>query len=167
MDYTLAPLPLEIADATRSPRRRRRHRKWKNGRFYIFLIFLWLRVVDVFILTCIYPKLPLVQKPVVIGWICVTATWSTVLLTAIWCRQKWATYVLAGSLIGAVIATLAGIPGLPDVPHPKRDFLFILEFTVAYFPVALVLIASQKINKLTTRSLETAGDRERDRPRGH
>ena len=110
MDYTLAPLPLEIADATRSPRRRRRHRKWKNGRFYIFLIFLWLRVVDVFILTCIYPKLPLVQKPVVIGWICVTATWSTVLLTAIWCRQKWATYVLAGSLIGAVIARPARRP---------------------------------------------------------
>ena len=163
MDYTISPRPLEIATA---PRRKHRHSKWKSGRFYIFLVFLWLRLVDVFILTCVYPKLPMTQKSAVIGWILVMAIWTTVLLMSIWCRQKWATYILASSLICAVIINLAGIPALPDVPHPKRDFLFIVEFTVAYFPVALVLIASRKINKLTTQSLKIAGDQDNER-RGH
>jgi hypothetical protein len=162
MDYTVAPLPLQIATPHQLPRRRHRHSKWRNGRFYVFLIFLWLRVVDAFTLTCIYPQLPTTQKPVVISWVLITAIWSTVLLTAIWCRQKWAKFILTASLLCAVVFTLAGIPGLPDVPHPKRDTLFILEFTIAYFPVALVLIVSHRINKLTTQSLKIAGTGNRD-----
>lgn len=164
MDYTLSPLPLEIA---KSPRRRHRHSKWRNGRFYVFLIFLWLRVADVVALTCVYPHLPSAQRPAVICWVLVTAIWSTVLLIAIWCRQKWAKFILAGSLLCTVIFVWAGIPGLPDVPHPKRDSMLILEFTIAYFPVALVLMSSHKINKLTTQSLKIAGDKERDWSSGH
>jgi predicted cobalt transporter CbtA len=167
MDYTLSPLPLDITPVPSAARRRHRRSKWKNGRFYVFLIFIWLRMVDVFTLTCVYPQLPMSQKPPVIAWVLVTAIWTTVLLLAIWLRQSWAKHILAGSLLSAVIFMLTGIPGLPDVPHPKRDFMLIMQFTVAYFPVALILMASRKIHKLTMQSLKVAGDKPSGWPGGH
>lgn len=121
-------------------------------------------MVDVFALTFVYPKLPITQKPAVIGWILITAIWTTVLLAVIWCRQRWGNYILSSSLLIAVITTLAGIPALPDVPHPKRDLLFIVEFTLAYLPVALVLMSSARINKLTAQTLKVSGDKPRDWP---
>jgi hypothetical protein len=98
---------------------------------------------------CVYPKLQVVPQRNLLLFLGVTAVWTTGLLTAVWFRQNWAKYILVASLLFTVIFTLAMIPGLPDAMHPRQEFYFIIGITAIYLPVALVLIISKHIHKLT------------------
>lgn len=129
-------------------RKRRRHRS-RNGRLFIFLLFIWLRIIDVTVMRCIYPKLPVIHQQNLVIFMVTTGVWSSGLLLAIWFRQTWAKYLLAASLLFTVIFTLSMIPGLPDAMHPKDELLAILSITAIYLPVALVLMISKHIHKLT------------------
>lgn len=129
--------------------KKRRRRRAKNGRFFIFLLFLWLRIVDITVLHCVYPKLPLIHQQNLVVFLVTTGVWTSGLLLAIWFRQSWAKYLLAASLLFTVVFTLSMIPGLPDAMHPENELLAILGITAIYLPVALVLIISKHIHKLT------------------
>ncbi|MDD5351298.1 MAG: hypothetical protein PHQ12_13895 [Chthoniobacteraceae bacterium] len=129
--------------------RKRRHYRVQSGRLYIFLLFLWLRIVDAAMLLCVYPKLPVLHQRTLVLFLGITAVWSTGLLIAIWFRQNWAKYILVGSLLFTVVFSLSMIPGLPDAMHPRKEFYFILGVTAIYLPVAIVLIVSKHIHKLT------------------
>ena len=100
-------------------------------------------------LLCVYPHLPIVHKRNLVLFLGVTAVWTSGLLIATWFRQNWAKYILVGSLLFTVVFTLSMIPGLPDVMHPKKELYVILGITAIYLPVALVLIVSKHIQKLT------------------
>lgn len=131
--------------------RKRRHYRIGNGRLYIFLLFLWLRIVDAGMMLCIYPRLPVIHKSNLVLFLGVTAVWTTGLLAAVWFRQNWAKYILVGSLLFTVVFSLSMIPGLPEALHPKQELYFILGITAIYLPVALVLIVSKHIHKLTAQ----------------
>lgn len=129
---------------------RKRHRyRVRNGRLYIFLLFLWLRIVDIAMMLCVYPKLPIVHQRNLVLFLGVTAVWTTGLLVAVWFRQNWAKYILVGSLLFTIVFTLSMLPGLPDVMHPRNECYFILGITAIYLPVVLVLVISKHIHKLT------------------
>jgi len=130
---------------------KRRHYRARNGRLYIFLLFLWLRIVDAVMILCVCPKLQVVPQRNLVLFLGVTAVWTTGLLMAIWFRQNWAKYILVGSLLFTVVFTLAMIPGLPDAIHPTQQLYFIFGVTAIYLPVALVLIISKHIQKLTAQ----------------
>ena len=145
MNYS-TPIPI------RSPRVRqfrKRRRKAKNGRFYVFFLFLWLRAIDAGTLYFLYPRLSIVYRRYLLVSLVAMAVWTTGLLMAIWFRQHWAKYVLAGSLLLAVASTLSMIPGLPDSIDPQKKLTLILGVTGVYLPVALMLIISKSIHKLT------------------
>ena len=127
----------------------KRHRKAFSGRFYIFFLFLWLRAIDAATLYALYPRLAIVYKRYLILSLVTTSVWTTGLLLAIWFRQNWAKYVLVGSLLLTVISTLSMLPGLPDSVDPQKELCFIMGVTVVYLPVALFLMVSQSIHKLT------------------
>ena len=145
MNYS-SPIP------TRAPKVRRvrkRRKKAKNGRLYIFLLFLWLRAIDAATLFFLYPRLSVVYQRHLIVFLVAIAVWTTILLVAIWFRQHWAKFLLAGSLLLVVASTLALIPGLPDSADPQKQLGLSVGVTVAFLPVALMLILSKSIQKLT------------------
>ncbi|MEI8234479.1 MAG: hypothetical protein WCH57_07300 [Verrucomicrobiota bacterium] len=130
-------------------RKRRRHHRMQSGRLHLFLLFLWLRIVDSTMLLCVYPRLPIAHQRNLMLFLGATAVWTTGLLLAVWFRQNWAKYILVGSLLFTVVFTLSMIPSLPDVMHPRKELYAILGITAIYLPVALVLIISKHIQKLT------------------
>lgn len=138
--------------------RRKRRKRVRNGRFYILLLFLWLRFVDVTFLVCVYPRLFQNQQQSLQGDLVVSAVWTTMLLIAIWFSQNWARYLLSGSILAAVVWAASTLPGLPDSLYPRRDLLLVVGFTGSYLPVALALIVSKHIRKHTTKKLEQAAD---------
>jgi len=129
---------------------RKRRKKVKNGRLYILLLFLWLRAIDVATLFYLYPRLSVVYKHYLVVSLVTTSVWTSGLFIAIWFRQNWAKYVLVASLLITVVSTLSMIPGLPDVMQPMKELMAILGITAVYLPVALVLMASKQIHKLTS-----------------
>ena len=138
--------------ATKAPivmRVHKRRRKAKRGRLYIFLLFVWLRMIDTATLFFLYPRLATVYKQYLVVSIVTVAVWTTGLLLAIWFRQHWAKYLLVFTLLMAVISTLMMLPGLPDSMQPQKLVLLTMGITAVYLPVALVLIASRHIHKLT------------------
>jgi len=145
MNYS-TPIPIR-QPSTRRVRKRRK--KAKTGRFYIFCIFLWLRAIDAITLYALYPRLSPVYKRYLILSLVTSATWNTCLLLAIWFRQHWAKYVLSGSILITVTSILAMLPGLPESTDPQKHLAFTLGITAVYLPVALMLIISKSIHKLT------------------
>ena len=129
--------------------RKRHHYRARNGRLYIFFLFLWLRIVDVAMVFFVCPRLQVVPRRTLVLFLGITAVWTTGLLIAVWFRQNWAKYILVSSLLFTIVFTLAMLPGLPDAIHPKQQFYFIFGVTAIYLPVALVLIISKHIHKLT------------------
>ncbi|MCX6968219.1 MAG: hypothetical protein NTZ46_10680 [Verrucomicrobia bacterium] len=140
--------PINSPDSTLH-RGRKRRRKAKSGRLYIFSLFAWLRLIDAATVYYLYPQLSVINKQYLIVSLVTTAVWTTGLLLAIWFRQNWARYLLVLSLLVAVISTLSMIPGLPDAMHPRKQLSMILAITGVYLPVALVLILSKSVHKLT------------------
>ena len=132
-------------------RRRRRSRQPRNGKFFVFLVFVWLRMVDAAILHWIYPIAGATAQHYLMAGVLSFATWTTVLLTAIWCRHRFAQILLGGSLAFAVLVALAAVPSLPDLAHPKTQILAIFGFTAGYLPIALYVLVSRSITKLTYR----------------
>ena len=140
--------PIKTPDCTvRHPKKHRR--KASNGRFYVFLIFLWLRMIDAATVYYLYPQLSVVYKQYLVLSLVTTAVWTTGLLLAIWFRHNWARYLLVVSLLAAVVSILSLIPGLPDAMQPKKQLTVILGITGVYLPVTLILILSKSIHKLT------------------
>ncbi|MEI6562009.1 MAG: hypothetical protein WCO68_07995 [Verrucomicrobiota bacterium] len=147
MNYS-TPIP---SRQPKSRRVRKRRKKAETGRFYIFCIFVWLRTIDAATLHSLYPELPIVYQRYLILSLVISATWNTGLLLAIWFRQQWAKYILAGSLLLTVASILAMLPGLPESTDPQKQLTFTLGVAVVYLPVALLLILSKSIQKLTFR----------------
>ena len=145
MNYS-TPIPIR---QPKSRRVRRRHKKAKTGRFYIFCIFLWLRAIDAATLYFLYPRLSVVYKRHLVLSLVISATWNTCLLLAIWFRQQWAKYILAGSLLVTVTSIFSMLPGLPEATDPQKQIAFTLGVGGVYLPVALMLILSKSIHKLT------------------
>ena len=133
---------------------RKRHRKARNGRLYIFLLFVWLRAIDAATLLYLYPKLSVVYKHYLVVSLVTTSGWTSGLLLASWFSQNWAKYVLVASLLITVVSTLSMIPGLPDVMQPMKELMAILGIAAIYLPVALVLVISKQIHKLTRGEFE-------------
>jgi len=144
MNYS-TPIPIRKS----KPRVHKRRKKAETGRFYIFCIFLWLRAIDAATLYSLYPRLSAVYKNYLIVSLVASATWNTCLLLAIWFRQHWARYVLAGSLLLTVASIFSMLPGLPEATDPQKQLAFTLGVAVVYLPVALILILSKSIYNLT------------------
>ena len=145
MNYS-TPIPIR---QPKSRRVRMRRKKAETGRLYIFCIFLWLRAVDAVTLYSLYPRLSIVYQRHLILSLVVSATWNTCLLLAIWFSQRWAKYILTGSLLLTVGSIFAMLPGLPESTDPQKQLIFTLGVAVVYLPVALILILSKSIQKLT------------------
>lgn len=133
---------------------RKRHKKARNGRLYVFLLFAWLRAIDVATVYYLYPRLPVVYKQDLVVALVTTAVWTSGLLLAIWFKQNWAKYVLVATLLTMIVSTLSMIPRLPDVMQPLKQLMVILGISVVYLPVALVLMTSRQIHKLTRGEFE-------------
>ena len=144
MNYS-SPIPIQQPKV----RRVRKRKRARSGRFYIFCLFVWLRAIDAATLHYLYPRLSIVYKGHLILSLCTSAVWTSGLLVAVWFRQTWAKYVLAASLLLTVASTLSMLPGLPDSIEPQKQLAFILGVTGVYLPVALMLIISRSIQKLT------------------
>ena len=111
-------------------------------------------MVDAAVLFFVCPRLaPGLQQQILLSLV-VCAVWSTGLLVAVWFRQNWARYILAGSILLMVIVNLAMLPCLRDTPNPLNGVYAILGFTAVYLPVSLILVASRDIRELTERRLE-------------
>ena len=150
MNFSSAPEALDPVDSSAPAKRHRRWRK-KYGRFYLLGLFAWMRVADLFFVVCFFLKMTAYQKQQFLGPMVAAATWTTILLAAIALRQQWARYVLAGGLFFAVVFAWSTLPGLPDALHPGKLLRMVVWATVTYLPVAVVLVASRNIQKLTDK----------------
>ena len=128
-----------------------RRRKKKYGLLYLLALFFWMRAADLGLVLYFFPRLTDYQKQQLLGPLVITACWTALLLVAIALRQQWARYVLAGNLLLAVVLALSTLPGLPDSLQPGKLLYLALWATVTYLPVALVLIVSKNIQKLTEK----------------
>lgn len=140
-------------NTSESPYRKRRSSK-VYGRRIVLLLFVWLRMIDSGALFFVCPQLAFGLQQQVLLLLVVCAVWSTGLLFAIWFRQNWARYTLAGSIVLIVVFGLSMLPCLRDTPNPWNSVYGILGFTAAYLPVALILMASRDVCELTERRLE-------------
>ena len=129
-------------------------RKARNGRLYVFLLFLWLRTIDAAMLFYLYPQLSSIYQHDLVASLVTTAVWTSGLFLAIWFHQNWAKYILVACLLLAVVSTLSMLPSLPDTTEPMKKLWVILGVTGIYLPVALILMLSQQIHKLTRTQRE-------------
>ena len=140
--------PIAIAPPVGGAERRHRSSA-REGKLYVLLIFVWLRMIDSALLIVLCPPLPMAFKENMILAVSTGAAWTTGLLAAVWFRQDWARCLLAGSLIVTVVLSLSMLPLLRDMANPWKDFYSIIGVTAVYLPIALVLIFSRSIRKLT------------------
>ena len=121
----------------------------KRGYVYLLFLFFWMRAIELMVAFHFYPKLTVHQKQQFHGPMMSAITWTTLLLIAIALRQQWARYVLAGWILFSVVLAWSFIPGMPDAIYPTKILRLVIGCTVTYLPVALVLIFSKGIKKLT------------------
>lgn len=107
------------------------------GRIIIIGIFLCFAVLNTFI----YLQAEHDDRKSALAVIIVGSLWTTVLLAAIWCRQDWARYVLAGTLFLGVVISAATFPELlqhdteiPPVLPIGILVNFIIMLLIAFLP---------------------------------
>ena len=142
----------------RALRRRSKSRRGKSstGRIYIFLIFLWLRSIDIAVLFGVYPNIPPSHQHELLWAVLINAFWTTALTIAIGFRQAWAKYLMGGTLMLVIIMCLALLPFLRDVESPEIGVKAIMGCVSGYLPVVLMLISSRNIRRLTSPKYESA-----------
>ena len=88
-----------------------------------------------------------------LGFFIVDTIWSGVCVIAMWRRQSWGRYLLVIRLMVAVCANGIDLLGLSDVAIDKTRLVWIISFVAGQLIVAVVLIASRDISKLTKPDL--------------
>ena len=129
-----------------------RHGSIKIGRIPLIFLFFALGFIDAIQLLRIYPIMN--DKDTFLGALIAMAIFTTVLLICVWFHQNWARYMLTGTLLLIGIIGLSLIPCLRDLPNLSGATIDILGLLAGYLCVAVVLIISKDIRRLTSRRFE-------------
>jgi NADH:ubiquinone oxidoreductase subunit K len=125
--------------------RRSRRGNFVKGRAWLVVIFLLLCGLN-----CL-TYFAAAHKREVMGPIINSSLWSVVLLAAIWCRKNWARYAMV--ILMLVSVALAFILEASFAEFVAGDTLLIMvTITAGHLVVALILIFSHGIQKLTSNA---------------
>jgi len=132
--------------------RKRRPRRGNHTRARIWLVLIWiaLRCID----APYYLVIPEDHKTRMIGAILNDLVWSTVLLSAIGCRQNWARYFMVISLLSSFVFSFIALQGPVIVPVSSPILMTMVANGVVDLVVVIVLIFSPDIMRLTNRIYE-------------
>ncbi|HWB60038.1 MAG TPA: hypothetical protein VG733_11140 [Chthoniobacteraceae bacterium] len=116
------------------------------GRLWLVIVFLLLRVIDLFAYLSRYEA----HTKIIILAIVTSNLWSIVLLTGIWLRQGWARVTLITMLFLWLGAGVAYTGFLQDFFADKYGPVFAVG-CACYLSAALILLVVPSIHKLTSR----------------
>lgn len=131
--------------------RPRRHSRGsaERGKLLLIAIFCVLRGID----ALIYFGTPSGDKSRLVAALAVGAVWTTAILFGIWCRQNWARYVLIALVLLNIFGYVLLAPDLVAAKGISNPLLRIFIISgIAYVGVALCLIRSRDIRRLSNRS---------------
>jgi hypothetical protein len=156
----LAPLnPEPDAYAPDHPGRGRRghRRSIRRGRLFVLLIFAAIIAIDGAALDA-GASTPSFAPQMLTAWILavVSVLWTAVFLGAVWCRQKWARYILIGVEVLTIGAALLLFPESfePGADRAQRPAMLCAAamFLLVHGVVAWMLMCSHDLKRLTTRA---------------
>lgn len=115
------------------------------ARIQLLVIFVVMGGLDCITYLLTHPSL----QHRVLGGCLVNVIWSTVCIIAMWMRHDWARYFLVIRLLFSVV--MAGWSELSySALAPSPRILIAASITLSHLAVAVFLIASPKIRKLTS-----------------